>query len=71
MDEASTVLVARIAQEVLAVCPAGGQRAQVRWRQVGTLQEHDAAAINADGHEVALSVPGEVLELFHTSGVFS
>lgn len=66
MDEASTVLVARIAQEVLAVCPAGWQRAQVRWRQVGTLQEHDAAAINADGHEVALSVPGEVLELFHT-----
>jgi len=66
MDEASTVLVARIAQEVLTVCPAGWQRAQVRWRQVGTLQEHDAAAINADGHEVALSVPGEVLELFHT-----
>lgn len=66
MDAVSTVLVARIAQEVLAVCPAGWQRAQVRWRQVGTLQEHDAVAINADGHEVALSVPGEVLELFHT-----
>ncbi len=63
-DEASTVLVARIAQNMMAACPPGWRRAQVRWRQVGGRQEHDAAAVDADGHEVILTVPDDVLELF-------
>jgi len=64
MDESSTVLVARIAQSLLAACPAGWRRAQVRWRQVGGRQEHDAAAVDAEGHEVMLTVPDDVLGLF-------
>lgn len=63
-DESSRVLVARIAQAMMAACPPGWQRAQVRWQQVGQRQEHDGAAVCADGTEFALTMPDEVLELF-------
>lgn len=49
---------------MMAVCPLGWQRAQVRWRRVGRRQEHDGAAVDADGRRIALTVPGEVPELF-------
>ena len=64
VDESSTVLVAHIAQQMMATCPTGWQRAQVRWRRVGSRQEHDGAAVDADGRKVAVAVPEEVRELF-------
>ncbi len=64
VDESSTVLVAHIAQQMMATCPLGWQRAQVRWRRVGSRQEHDGATVDADGRKVAVAVPEEVPELF-------
>lgn len=63
-DESSRVLVARIAQAMMGACPAGWQRAQVCWRQVGRRLEYEGAAVGAEGAEVALSVPAEVVGLF-------
>ena len=63
-DESSTVLVAHIAQQMMATCPRGWQRAQVRWRRVGSRQEHDGATVDADGEKVTVAVPEEVLALF-------
>lgn len=60
----SRVLVARIAQGVMAACPAGWQRAQVRYRQVGARLEYDGAAVDADGGELPVTVPDDVAELF-------